>query len=154
MIKFVRTQVALVAAALALSVSAHAEQQSRVMPLEQVKSILEATKDNWIAFRIYEGRQYYYVTHLLSWRCGVRQLRYSENSDALDKTWPLPACNKMVPNTIPTEARIHNRPGKPGSVKTLAIQLEFDDGTLSPVRIYEPCEGVGEATCGYLKEER
>ena len=133
---------------------AQAEQQSRVMPLEQVKSIFESTKDSWIAFRIYEGRQYYYVTHILSWRCGVKQVRYSENSDALDKTWPLPACNKLIPNNIPNDARIHNKPGKPGTVKTLAIQLEYDDGTTSPVRVYEPCEGVGEATCGYLKEEK
>lgn len=145
---------AALAAILLLSVPAQAEQQSRVMPLEQVKSILEATKDNWIAFRIYQGRQYYYVTHLLSWRCGVRQLRYSENSDALDRTWPLPECNKLVPNNIPSDAKIHKKPGKPGSVKTLAIQLEYEDGTTTPVRIYEPCEGVGEATCGYLKEER
>lgn len=139
---------------LLISVPAQAEQQSRVMPLEQVKSILEATKDSWVAYRIYEGRQYYYVTHLLSWRCGIKQVRYSENSDALDKSWPLPACNKLIPNNIPNDAKIHAEPGKPGSVKTVAIQLEFDDGTTTPVRIYEPCEGVGEATCGYLKEER
>lgn len=139
---------------LLLSVPAAAEQQSRVMPLEQVKSILEATKDNWVAYRIYNGRQYYYVTHLLSWRCGIKQLRYSENSDVLDKTWPLPECNKLIPNNIPNDAKIHSERAKTGSIKTLAIQLEYDDGTTSPVRIYEPCEGVGEATCGYLKEER
>ncbi len=145
---------AALAATLFLSLPAQAEQQSRVMLLEQVKSILEATKGSWIAFRIYEGRQYYYVTHLLSWRCGVRQLRYSENSAALDKSWPLPKCNKLLPNNIPNDATIHNKPAKIGTVRTLAIQLEYDDGTTSPVRIYEPCEDVGDATCGYLKEER
>ncbi len=139
---------------LLMSVPAQAEQQSRVMPLEQVKSILEATKDSWVAYRIYEGRQYYYVTHLLSWRCGIKQVRYSENSDALDKSWPLPECNKLIPNNIPNDAKIHSARAKPDSIKTVAIQLEFEDGTTSPVRIYEPCEGVGEATCGYLKEER
>ncbi|WP_108881157.1 hypothetical protein [Anderseniella sp. Alg231-50] len=147
-------RLAILAVPMLLSIPAQAEQQSRVMPLEQVKSILEATKDSWVAYRIYSGRQYYYVTHLLSWRCGIKQVRYSENSDALDKTWPLPECNKLIPNTIPDDAKIHNKPGKIGSIKTLAIQLEFDDGSTTPVRIYEPCEGVGEATCGYLKEER
>jgi len=145
---------AVLATPLLLSVPAAAEQQSRVMPLEQVKSILEATKDNWVAYRIYQGRQLYYVTHLVSWRCGIKQLRYSENSDALDKTWPLPECNKLIPNNIPEDAKIHSERAKSNGIKTLAIQLEFDDGTTSPVRIYEPCEGVGEATCGYLKEER
>lgn len=147
-------RIAVLAATLLLSVPAQAEQQSRVMPLEQVKSILESTKDSWIAFRIYQGRQYYYVTHLLSWRCGVKQLRYSENSEALDKTWPLPKCNKLLPNNIPDDAKIHSKRMKTNTVKTLAIQLEYDDGTTSPVRIYEPCEGVGESTCGYLKQER
>jgi hypothetical protein len=147
-------RIAVLAATLLLSVPAQAEQQSRVMPLEQVKSILESTKDSWIAFRIYQGRQYYYVTHLLSWRCGVKQLRYSENSEALNKTWPLPKCNKLLPNNIPDDAKIHSKRMKTNTVKTLAIQLEYDDGTTSPVRIYEPCEGVGESTCGYLKHER
>ncbi len=145
---------AMLAVPLLLGVPAKAAQQSRVMPLEQVKSIMEATKDSWIAFRIYDGRQYYYVTQILSWRCGIKQLRYSENSDALDQTWPLPACNKLLPNNIPDDAKIHSKRMKVGTVKTLAIQLEYDDGTTSPIRIYEPCEGVGESSCGYLKEER
>ncbi len=136
------------------SLPAKAEQQSRVMPLEQVKSILDATKDNWVVYRIYQGRQYYYVTHLISWRCGIKQVRYSENSDALDKTWPMPGCNKLIPNNIPDDAKIHSERMKPGSIKTVAMQLEYEDGSTSPIRIYEPCEGVGEATCGYLKEER
>jgi len=147
-------RLAILATTLLWSVPAQAEQQSRVMPLEQVKSILDATKDSWIAFRLYDGRQYYYVTHLLSWRCGVRQVRYSENSDALDQFWPLPDCNKLLPNSIPDDAKIHSKPMKAGTVKILAIQLEYDDGSTSPVRIYEPCEGVGESTCGYLKQER
>lgn len=145
---------AILAMPLLLGVPAKAEQQSRVMPLEQVKSIMEATKDSWIAFRIYDGRQYYYVTQILSWRCGIKQLRYSENSDALDQTWPLPECNKLLPNNIPDDAKIHSNRMKVGTVKTLTIQLEYDDGTTSPIRIYEPCEGVGESSCGYLKEER
>ena len=147
-------RIAMLAMPLLLTAPAQAEQQSRVMPLEQVKSILEATKDNWVAYRIYQGRQYYYVTHLLSWRCGIKQVRYSENSDALDKKWPLPECNKLIPNTIPNDAKIYAERPTADSLKTVAIQVEFDDGTTSPVRIYEPCEGVGEATCGYLKEER
>lgn len=145
---------AILAMPLLLGVPAKAEQQSRVMPLEQVKSIMEATKDSWIAFRIYDGRQYYYVTQILSWRCGIKQLRYSENSDALDQTWPLPECNKLLPNNIPDDAKIHSNRMKVGTVKSLTIQLEYDDGTTSPIRIYEPCEGVGESSCGYLKEER
>ena len=83
---------AILAMPLLLGVPAKAAQQSRVMPLEQVKSIMEATKDSWIAFRIYDGRQYYYVTQILSWRCGLKQLRYSENSEAPVRTWPLPEC--------------------------------------------------------------
>ena len=66
----------------------------------------------------------------------------------------LPKCNKLLPNNIPDDAKIHSKRMKPGTVKTLAIQLEYDDGTTSPIRIYEPCEGVGESSCGYLKEER
>jgi len=55
---------------------------------------------------------------------------------------------------IPDDAKIHSKPMKADTVRTLAIQLEYDDGSTSPVRIYEPCEGVAESTCGYLKQER
>ncbi len=45
-------RLAILAMPLLLSMPAEAAQKSRVMPLEQVKSILEATKDNWVADRI------------------------------------------------------------------------------------------------------
>ena len=133
--------------------AAGAQQQSRVMPVEQVKQILELTKDSWVAFRNYDGRQLYYLTHLVSWRCGISEVRYSENSDVLDKRWPLLPCNELMPNIVPEDAKVYEtRPL--GAISSLAVQLLFDDGTTSVVRIYEPCEGAGEATCGYLKSER
>ncbi len=73
-------RLAILAMTLLWNVAAQAKQQTRVMPLEQVKSILDSTKDSWIAFSMYDGRQYFYLTQLLSWRCRIRQVRYSENT--------------------------------------------------------------------------
>jgi hypothetical protein len=154
-LKWRRGSVGLLAGAIIMcaGAGAGAQQQSRVMPLEQVKQILEMTKDSWVAFRNYDGRQLYYLTHLVAWRCGIREVRYSENSDSLDQEWPLPPCNESMPNAVPQDAKVYER--RPlASVSALAVQVVFDDGTMSPVRVYEPCEGAGEATCGYLKSER
>ncbi len=124
-----------------------AAQQSRVMPLDQVKNILDMTKDSWIAYRDFNGRQLIYFTQILSWHCGMKEIRYSLNSTELDQRFPVPACNELLPNNIGQDDKIYLS-GKLGSVESLAVQLVFDDDTTTAVHVYRPCPGAGEATCG------
>ena len=122
-------------------------QQSRVLPLEQVKTILDATRDSWIAFRDFNGRQLIYFTQIISWHCGLKEIRYALNCTDLGERFPVPACNELLPNNIGSDDKIYLDMA-PGSVSRLAVQLVFDDDSVSDVHIYQPCAGAGEATCG------
>ena len=64
------------------------------------KQILPVRTANWAAFRNYDGRQWIYFTHLVTYRCGLEEIRYSVNSMALDETFPLPPCDPQNPNAI------------------------------------------------------
>lgn len=57
------------------------------------KQILPMTRANWIAFRNFDGRQLVYFTHLVVYRCGLSEIRYSINSDALDQRFSTARCD-------------------------------------------------------------
>ncbi len=95
----------------------------------EVRPILTATKANWIAVREWEGQDLLYFTQLLSWRCGLHQVRYSVNGQE-PKIWPLPACDTQsyTPASIPSDAHIYvSLPLS--SVETISVDLLYDDMT-------------------------
>lgn len=131
----------------------YAQQKSKVMPLKQVKSIIQGTKQSgWISFLNTKSEQYIYFTHLQSWRCGMKEVRYSYNSKDLDRTFPLAKCDPQLPNNIPGELKWILVYENPGTVNTIAVQVLFDDDTLSDIAVYESCEDVGEQDCTQLLE--
>lgn len=137
--------------ALFLVVPAHA-QQSRVPPVETYKAMLDASKDQgWVAFREIDGKQFIYFTPLVSMRCGLEEVRYSINSDALDQNFELIDCIPANPFALPSDAPIGATliTLAPGEAKAVAVQAVFKDGTESEVMFYEPCEGVGDGTCAF-----
>ena len=48
--------------ALVLCIATAQAQDTRVMPLDQVKNILNLTRDSWISFREFNGQQLIYFT--------------------------------------------------------------------------------------------
>lgn len=134
-------------------IGANAQKKSRVIPLEQLKGILAATKESgWVAFSAQKKSQNIYFSHLQSWRCGMKEIRYSYNSKALDKTFALAKCNPQLPNTIPRDLKWTVKMEKPNSVKTLAVQVTFEDDSKSDLAVYEPCKDVGDEVCTWLLE--
>lgn len=98
----------------------------RFLTAGEVKPILSATVGSWIAVREYEGQDLLYFTHLLSWRCGLYELRYRVNSDEA-ALWPLPACDESyTPGLIPEGAEIYLTLPL-GSVERVEIELLYDD---------------------------
>ncbi len=101
------------------------------MPPEQIKQILNMTKSSWVSFRDFNGKQLIYFTHLESYTCGIKTVRYSINSDALDQTWELQPCDPQNPNVVTKEIVYLSLP--PGSAKSIAVQLTFADGSESEI---------------------
>ncbi|MGH1464177.1 MAG: hypothetical protein ACRBBQ_02350 [Cognatishimia sp.] len=102
----------------------------------EVKPILTATKANWIAVREWEGQDLIYFTHLLSWRCGLYEVRYSVNGGP-QQLWPIPECDPVTHavGVIPEDAEIYlTLPLQ--TVATVEIEVLYDDLT-TDVSAYE-----------------
>lgn len=94
----------------------------------EVKPILDATKANWVAVRDYEGQDWLYVTHLWSWRCGLKALAISVNGEGL-QNWPLPACHTQftTPNAVLEDDGLPVMTFGQNTVQTVTIQIVYDD---------------------------
>lgn len=106
------------------------------MPPAQMKQILNMTQNSWVSFRDYNGEQYIYFTHLESYRCGIKSVKYSINNDALDKEYILQPCepdNPMAVTTQTTYIKMHLK-----TAESVAVQLTFIDDTQSEVLHKKP----------------
>jgi len=94
----------------------------------EVRPILLATRANWVAVREYDGRDLVYVTHLLSWRCGLHRLRLSVNDGPL-QDWPLPPCltGTAQPNALRAEDGLPYIDFPPGHVQSVTVDILYDD---------------------------
>lgn len=131
------------------------EEYKPVLPDVSIyKAMLEANKTTgWIQFRNYDDRQLIYFTALQTMHCRLSEIRYSINSDALDKRFPVATCNPRLPFNLPsdsTEEYVYLSLAK-DEAETITIQVAWDDGAGSEIIVYKPCEGVGDATCAAIK---
>lgn len=120
------------------------------------KAMLEANRQpGWVQFRDYADRQLIYFTALQTMRCRLSEVRYSINSDLLDKRFPLGPCDPQQPFNIPAddpENKYIYLDLKPHEAKTLTIQVVWADGSGSEIVTYRPCDNVGESTCARIKK--
>lgn len=112
------------------------------------KQVLKLTKSNWIQFRNYQDTQFVYFTHFLSWKCALKEIRYSVNSKDLAHSFPLPDCNPDSPFHVNPEKDLVYLSFPLGEAKTVSIQVIFKDDTESAVRSFKPCKVKGDQTCG------
>ncbi|MEL6959628.1 MAG: hypothetical protein AAGL89_11830 [Pseudomonadota bacterium] len=98
----------------------------------EVRPILEVTKPSWIAVRDFNGQDYVYFTQILSWRCGLWDIRYGLNGAPVDQVLPMEPCyiDTATPNAM-TEVEMFPPyiVAAPGSVESVTVELVLDDGT-------------------------
>jgi hypothetical protein len=100
---------------------------------DEQKKILEQFWTSWIAFREYNGMLAYF-THLVTYRCAIKEVRYGLADQPVDKVFKLPPCDPADPNSVPESATLYMKvPPKTGSMQ---VQLIYADGTTSPVRSF------------------
>ena len=87
--------------------------------------MLNATAGSWLSFRDYEGKVLLYFTHLMSYRPLLKEIRYSLNSDALDKTFAFRPSDKMF--EVGEELYL----AVPRETQFATVQVTYKDGTLS-----------------------
>jgi len=102
------------------------------------KAGLEDGKPSWLSFREYpKGQWLIYFGYLTDKRCGIQEVRYSIDSDALDKVMHFPACNLKAPyDAAPGDFDdVLELKRKPDAVK---VQILYADGTKSDVVTLRP----------------
>ena len=98
----------------------------------EVRPILDATKGSWVAVRLYDGQDLLYFTNLLSWRCGLWEIRYGINGAPADQVLTMEPCH---PDTA-QPAALTDPVGfpiwvnfAPDSVQSVTVEIDYDDGT-------------------------
>lgn len=98
----------------------------------EVKPILVATKPQWVAVREFDGKDLLYFTQILSWRCGLWEVRYGLNGAPPDIMLPLEPCHEDTasPNALVDAETYPIWIEAPlGSIESIDIEITFDDGT-------------------------
>lgn len=97
----------------------------------EVRPILGMTKSNWVAVREYEGQDLVYFTHLMSWRCGLWDIRYGINGAPADNVVSMEPCHAdyQQPNVMIDLENFRPYVSYPaGSVQSVAVEIVYDDG--------------------------
>jgi hypothetical protein len=87
------------------------------------RKILDMTATSWLSFREFNGLLVYY-THLMSYRCAIREVRVDIDSTVPDKI--LPPCDPRDRSAIPHRPRC--RKG--------AVELTYRDGSVSEIKSF------------------
>ena len=102
---------------------------------EANKQILEQFWTSWIAFDASGNRGFVYFTHMLSYRCAIKEVRYGFNGGAPEKKLELPACNPADPYALPDGYLPFFKVGE--DVTSMSVQVTYADGAQSPVREFK-----------------
>ena len=116
--------------ALALPAAAQEANTGRFTTAEEVRPVLDITRTSWVAIGEYDGNDWLYVTQVMSWRCGLEEMRVSVN-DAPAEIWPLIDCHveTNAPNAIHSDDPTPARRFPLDHVQKVRVELTLDDGT-------------------------
>jgi uncharacterized caspase-like protein len=97
------------------------------------RKILDMTATSWLSFREFNGLLVYY-THLMSYRCAIREVRVGIDSAVPDKVLKMPACDPRDPSMIPHEATPYLKLAP--ATKSVSVELTYRDGSVSEIKSF------------------
>ncbi len=101
--------------------------------LRDQRKILDMTATSWLAFRDFNGLLVYY-THLMSYRCAIREARIGIDSAVPDKVLKMPACDPRDPSAIPHDTSPYLKLAP--TTKSVSIELTYRDGSVSEIKTF------------------
>jgi hypothetical protein len=84
-----------------------------------------------LSFRELNGLLVYY-THLISYRCAIREVRVGIDSAVPDKVLKMPPCDPRDPSVIPHDAQPYRKLSP--LTKTVSVELTYRDGSVSEIK--------------------
>ena len=100
------------------------------------RKILDMTATSWLSFREFNGLLVYY-THLMSYRCAIREVRVGIDSAVPDKVLKMPPCDPRDPSVIPRDSQ----PYLKLAPSTQFVSVELTDGSVSEIKSFRRHEG-------------
>ncbi|HLJ00752.1 MAG TPA: caspase family protein [Bradyrhizobium sp.] len=97
------------------------------------RKILELTATSWLSFREFNGLLVYY-THLLSYRCAIREVRIGVDTTVPDQALKMPPCNMKDPLVIPSDAKPYLKLSP--SNQFVSVELTYRDGSVSEIKSF------------------
>lgn len=98
--------------------------------LAQGKQMVNQTAGSWLMFRDYDGKLLLYFTTLMTARPVIKEVRYSLNSEKLDRTFAFTPSNKMF--EVGNELYL----SVPKDTQFACVQVTFKDGTTSKMQTF------------------
>lgn len=101
--------------------------------LANSKQLLGQFSSSWLYWGENSGKTLLYFTSILTHRHAIKTIRYSLDSDALDKTFEFEAVKPGdEPNTVGETIYVEI----PGATKSATVEIEFTDGTKSEKKTF------------------
>jgi len=101
--------------------------------LHDQRKILDMTATSWLSFREFNGLLVYY-THLMSYRCAIREVRIGIDSAVPDKVLRMPPCDMHDPSAIPNGAMLYQK--LPPATQFMSVELTYRDGSVSEIKTF------------------
>ncbi|HEV7409485.1 MAG TPA: caspase family protein [Bradyrhizobium sp.] len=97
------------------------------------RKILDMTATGWLSFREFNGLLVYY-THLMSYRCAIREVRVGIDSAVPDKVLKMPPCDPRDPSAIPHDSQPYLKLAP--ATKSVSVELTYRDGSVSEIKTF------------------
>ncbi len=97
------------------------------------RKILDMTATSWLSFREFNGLLVYY-THLMSYRCAIREVRIGIDSAVPDKVLKMPPCDPRDPSAIPASAQPYLKLAP--TTQFVSVELTYRDGSVSEIKSF------------------
>ena len=97
------------------------------------RKILDMTATSWLSFREFNGLLVYY-THLMSYRCAIREVKIGVDSSVPDQVIKMPPCNAKDPLAIPADAKPYLKLSP--SNRFVSVELTYRDGSVSEIKSF------------------
>jgi Caspase domain len=98
------------------------------------RKILDMTATSWLSFREFNGLLVYY-THLVSYRCAIREVRIGIDSAVPDKVLKMPPCDSRDPSSIPHDALVYLKLAP--NTQFVSVELTYRDGSVSETKSFK-----------------
>jgi hypothetical protein len=97
------------------------------------RKILDMTATSWLSFREFNGLLVYY-THLMSYRCAIREVRVGIDSAVPDRVVKMPPCDPRDASAIPHDSQPYLKLAP--ATKSVSVELTYRDGSVSEIKSF------------------